>query len=347
MGSTADNGASSIEKRHLHRRAFATGLIGGGLLAGGLLSPTRARADLPHQGPPLVLNPDPDALRLLSNLMTRMATPTAVNGTDAYRFVLDTGAERTAIADDVARALALPPGPPVMVHGVTAAEQVDTVRIDHLAFGGGQFRNIIAPVFPRALLSADGLLGLDVLARFELAFNLADSTARLSLSDPPGVALRQSSGGANRMRRSDGARPDLAGQILMLNVLAEGRPVVAFIDSGAQYSIGNMALLQAVGSAATVRLERPPQVPVYGVTGQMLLAESGMLQELEIDRKRLGPTPMLFADLHAFRKLGLIDRPALLIGADVLYRFRGVSLDFARARVNFRGLRARPTLTTG
>ena len=48
---------------------------------------------------------------------------------------------------------------------------------------------------------------------------------------------------------------------------------------------------------------------------------------------------MLFADLHAFEVLELVGRPALLIGADLLYRFREVTLDFGRSRMAFRGLR--------
>ena len=57
----------------------------------------------------------------------------------------------------------------------------------------------------------------------------------------------------------------------------------------------------------------------------------------------LGTTPLLFADLHAFRVLDLADRPALLMGADLLTRFRQVGLDYGRNRMIFSGLRrARP-----
>ena len=60
---------------------------------------------------------------------------------------------------------------------------------------------------------------------------------------------------------------------------------------------------------------------------------------------RLGATPMLFADLHCFQTLGLSDRPALLIGADLLGRFREVTLDFPADTVTFSGLRRQPTRT--
>ena len=50
---------------------------------------------------------------------------------------------------------------------------------------------------------------------------------------------------------------------------------------------------------------------------------------------------MLFADLHCFETLGLSGRPALLIGADLLGRFREVTLDFPGNTVVFEGLRRR------
>jgi hypothetical protein len=52
---------------------------------------------------------------------------------------------------------------------------------------------------------------------------------------------------------------------------------------------------------------------------------------------------MLFADLHCFQILGLAEQPALLIGADILGRFREVTLDFPGNRVNFTGLRRQTT----
>ena len=63
------------------------------------------------------------------------------------------------------------------------------------------------------------------------------------------------------------------------------------------------------------------------------------MQGLEIANRDLGPTTLLFADLHAFQALDLIAAPALLIGADILYRFRRVELDYGRRRMTLSGLR--------
>lgn len=42
---------------------------------------------------------------------------------------------------------------------------------------------------------------------------------------------------------------------------------------------------------------------------------------------------MAFADVHPFKKLGLMDRPALLLGMDALRLFERVSVDFPNRRV--------------
>ena len=304
----------------LNRRAMAFGM--GGLLATG---PGLAMAQEPESGEP----------RLLANLLTRMALRVTINGRRGAVFVLDTGAGRTVIAEDLARAWDLPARAPVLVHGLTAAQLAPTVHINRLSFGGRRLNGIEAPVFPRRLLAADGLMGLDVLGRFRLDLNISARRVQLTPSGPDVVAVGSAGYRASRLQRQE--RPARRGRFgaLILRAVVEGHDTDVFVDTGAQYSIGNMALLTAVGGEPA-GLER---VTVYGVTGQTLAAASGQVRDLRLGTQRLGPTPLLFADLHAFEVLELVERPALLIGADLLYRFREVTLDFGRSRMAFRGLR--------
>ena len=347
MGATAEDGATFTTpagdgQATLHRRGFAAGLMGAGVALAGPAW-TQVAAPQTITTPPIISPPDlPDEAQVLANLLTRMATRTQVNDQADFRFVIDTGAGRTAIARDVAEALALPPGPPVRVHAITASEIVPTVRIARLIFGRLRFQDILAPVFPRSVLGADGLLGLDVLARFELGFDLARRTVVLSPSNGGTGAFNTTTVAATRLKRSNDsrARQGRYGQLILFDAHAEGIAIEAFVDSGAQYSIGNRALQRAIGAAPQLG-EIRPVVPVYGVTGQTLNAEPGRVSELEIARQKLGPTPLLFADLHAFHTLELIERPALLIGADILYRFDHVRLDFGRSRMAFSGLKRR------
>ena len=284
---------------------------------------------------------DPEP-RLLTNILTRVAAEVELNGRGRYPLVLDTGAGRTVLADTVARDLALPEGPPVLVHAITSAEVLPTVRLAQLDFAGRTITDLICPVVSRELLAADGLLGLDVLSRYRISLDLA--RRRVSMR-PSGTDVFEGSPAftsPSRLTR-EGVRAEIGrfGQLILPTARAGGVTLSAFIDTGAQYSIGNLALLEALSSGRAQQVGR--DIEVYGVTGQVLTAREREVQGLEIANRDLGATPLLFADLHAFQALDLIAAPALLIGADILYRFRRVELDYGRRRMTFSGLR--PPLT--
>ena len=129
-------------------------LTGGAVLA---TAPTRAQP-----APPL----EQAALDVLPNLVTRMAVPVGVNRHPPVPFVVDTGANRTAISQELADQLRLPSGPEVLVNGVTAAVPTPTVRAESLFVAESHVRDLVLPVIPHSRLGVHGLLGVDVLGRF-------------------------------------------------------------------------------------------------------------------------------------------------------------------------------------
>lgn len=318
------------------RRSLITGL--GAILAGGLGGVPLAAQEAPSEE-------DPQQIRLLINLFTRIGAAVTVNRNGPFTFVIDTGAGRTSIADRLADRLKLEPRPPVMVHGITEARITRSVAISRLQLGGLGFRDLTCPVFPHDQLGADGLIGLDVLGRFRLRFDVARRSASLTVRGASIVIGGDSQTGTRIPRDSLRATTGRFGQLMLTQVLADGQPTIAFIDSGAQYSIGNLALRQAISVQRRDGGRLGRAIPVYGVTGQSLSAELAQVDDLRLGTHRLGATPLLFADLHSFRILDLADRPALLIGADLLGRFREVTLDFPGDSVTFSGLR-RPSART-
>ncbi|MDQ1154843.1 retropepsin-like aspartic protease [Brevundimonas sp. SORGH_AS_0993] len=190
--------------------------------------------------------PAPETLRLFRNLLTRMGVGVRLNGGPERTFIIDTGAERSAVSRELALALGLPPGPDVMVHGVTAAEATPTVHVEAVEVGRRRFPALELPVFPRQALGADGLLGLDLLSRFRLVL---DVQARRALLTRPGEGV--SVGGAGEIgarRQADlvvSGRRGPSGQLILGRLVVDGVETSAFIDSGAQYSIGNLALMRA------------------------------------------------------------------------------------------------------
>lgn len=297
-------------------------------------------------GAPAQAPDEPAAIPLLANLFTRVAASVTINDHGPFTFVIDTGAGRTSIADTLAGRLRLPVMEPVTVHGITAATRTDSVHVNRIFLSGLGFRDLRCPILPADQLGADGLLGLDVLGRYRLGFNVDRRSATLN-----GRGARILMGGADmntgtRLQRN-GVRSVRGrfGQLLLTRTLVDGVETAAFIDSGAQYSIGNEALRQAI-TTRRANVPRPyRQILLYGVTGQSLPADIARVEDIRLGWSRLGQTPLLFADLHCFRTLELADRPALLVGADLLGRFRRVTLDFPGNTIAFEGLRRQTTRT--
>jgi hypothetical protein len=77
-------------------------------------------------------------------------------------------------------------------------------------------------------------------------------------------------------------------------------------------------------------------IPIVSVTGQTIDAVFADLPGLRIGGLSVPNWPVAFADLHTFRLWGLVDRPAILIGVDILSRFETVCLDFRRDEVRLR-----------
>ena len=59
------------------------------------------------------------------------------------------------------------------------------------------------------------------------------------------------------------------------------------------------------------------------------------MPELQLGGVIVHDIPIAFADAPPFALFGLADRPALLLGTDLLRSFRRVSLDFRNRRVRF------------
>ena len=323
----------------LNRRDWLTGFGATGLA--GLTPAVPARA---QNAPPDDLAAlQPEAQALVANLITRMAARVRVNEAGPFTFVIDTGAARTAVSDVLAASLALPPGPTVLVHGLTEAALTPTVRLARLEFGPRRFRDLEAPVFPRDSLGADGLLGLDVLSRYRLTINVVRRTVQIAPSGSDLLGAELTRLVPTRLRREGiGVRRARFGQMVLFDVAADDVPVEAFVDSGSQYSLGNMALYRSIAVRRPDWRERHWRAPLYGVTGDSLEGDLAVVEQLRIAHRQLGPTPVLFADLHAFEALDLIARPALLIGADLIGRFASLSIDFARSRMEFGPVLRRP-----
>jgi clan AA aspartic protease (TIGR02281 family) len=107
--------------------------------------------------------------------------PVLLNRTKAFRFIVDTGAQRIIISSNVAATLDLDVSHPIRSEAIVTAERqtppVPVVRLDSVQIGGIRRSDIEASVFdlPSAL-RADGLLGLNFLREFRVTFEFDRSS---------------------------------------------------------------------------------------------------------------------------------------------------------------------------
>jgi predicted aspartyl protease len=264
-----------------------------------------------------------ETLGYLPDFTARMTVPVAIEGQGPYRFVVDTGAERTVISRELARELDLRQGRTAVVHSMTEVSRIDTVVIPGLTIGERTVNDIHAPALSRNHLGAAGMLGVDSLQRQRVVFDFGRQEMTISPS-----RSREPRMGPGEIVVT-GRR--LYGRLVLVDAAVEGQRVWVIIDTGSQVSVANSALRAALQRRGRLGQTRP--VELMSITGGRLNADYGVARRIRIGGIDIRDLPVAFADVHPFRQLGLTNRPALLLGMDALQLFERVSVDFANRRV--------------
>ena len=293
-------------------------------LTGVALAPTLARA----QG---ILPPPPESVETIGageDRYDRLTIPVTIGGQGPFDFVVDTGADRTVLSQDVADQLGLPRGADVLVQGITGSEMTPTVQAPEITLGKVVLKGLDLPVLPRARLGVDGLLGVDALQKRRLVMDFRER--RLEIIPASGAFKPGTTG-----RDAYVSARDRFGRLVVIDANANGAPVSAFIDSGAGMSIANRALAESIRARGGWRGEGQT-VPLYGVTSHQATGELRVLDSIRLGGLRFTDIPVLISDLDLFAAWGMADRPTILLGVNVLRLFSRVEMDYGRKRVMFR-----------
>jgi len=288
-------------------------------------SPASAEAlgEQPESGPMY-------ATRTTLDRIGRIVASVEINGRGPFRFVLDTGANRSAISAATADVLQLVPaeGDVVSVHGVTGNAILPVVGVDRLQAGELLFENQRLPVLPSAVFAGtDGILGVDCLqdARIEVDFGRDR------------VTIRRSSG--RRAQRGYLVVPAWLqnGGLLLVEGQVGRVPVKAILDTGAERSLGNEALRAALGRKA-LRPHEAVTTTVIGATPQLAQALSFQAPAIDIGGARLNNLTVSFGDLHVFSVWSMLEEPALLIGMDLLGTLEKFVVDYSRREFHLKAV---------
>jgi predicted aspartyl protease len=254
----------------------------------------------------------------------RLTLQVMVNGQGPYPFLVDTGSDRTVISRELAAKLGVAPGPQVMMHESAGSDLVSTVRIDRLTVGGRTIDNIDSPALDAGDLGAAGMLGVDSIKDLHLVMDfrgmvLSSQPSRAEPLDEHTIVVT----GRSRF-----------GQLILTNARIHGVPVLVVLDSGAQVSVGNAALLRLL-TGRQLHQKADKTTTLVSVTGRRAVVELDMVEEAQVGGVIIHNMPLAFAELPIFARFGLTRRPALLLGMDVLSLCRKVTVDLRRREATF------------
>jgi hypothetical protein len=252
-----------------------------------------------------------------------LTVPVMLAGRGPFHFVVDSGAERTVLADDLAASLNLAKAGRASVVGIVREIPADTVALPRLDAGGVTARDLRLPVLPRTWLQADGYLGLDVIDDHRVSFDFRRNT--LELNDPvlslfagytrPDESLLSASGKSGKLRTAD--------------CIVDGVAATAFLDTGAEVSVGNSQLYKMLAEQGAQFRPTDPMT-LTGITGGSLPARALSIAKARLGGFDVSTDGLPIADLPIFARWGLNDTPALFVGMDFLRRFSRVSIDYGR-----------------
>ena len=249
-----------------------------------------------------------------------------INGQGPFRFIIDTGANRSVLSQALATRLGLAPSGEGMVHSIAGVEPATMVNVHSLSFGGLHLSSGDTPVLDGPMLDGEhGLLGVDGLAGRLLHVDfinhcvaIYESATQMSIPGWLSVPARMQFG-------------------TMLTVRGEiqGVEVNVLIDTGSDISLANRRFRDALrGVAARAIQYHNGHAFTFG--HPIVLAETVWTPTLRLDRTVVESVTAYIGDFHIFDVWRLQNEPTLLIGMDVLARSQEMAIDYEHGVVYFR-----------
>jgi predicted aspartyl protease len=306
----------------LHAHWLAAALIVGGTTA--MAEPNRLDVEVVPSGP-IDSTTVTDEVAIGRDIGDRMTVAVSVGGKGPYRFLVDTGSERTVISRQLAHRLQLDSGKDAILHSVVGVNDVSTVFIPHLQVSNNIISVVDAPSLEAANIGADGMLGIDSLRSQRVMFDFKAQTMSITPSNRPLERLE----GETIVVRARSRH----GRLIFSEASVDGQKVTVIVDTGSQVTIGNTALQRSLAKRRLLTL--PSSVTIESVTGDKLQAQVAMLKQLEIGNVRVEDLAVAFADAHIFKQLDLRKKPALLLGMNAMRAFDRISIDFESKKVRF------------
>lgn len=267
----------------------------------------------------------------------RIVAPVKINGKGPFRFIVDTGASDSTVSPELAQTLGLQATEDaILLDGITGTSRVPSVHIDVLQAGDLTFKSLRLPVVWAPVMGgADGILGIAGLKSERIIVDFRRNRVTIARARdviPPAGFVRIP---AHRLENG----------LIMINADVGWVRARAIIDTGAEHSLGNLALRDAL-RAVRSRSGNRKLTNVYGSTEEVVPGELLKSEVIGLGRVKIADVTLVYGDFHIFDVWNMRDRPALIIGMDVLGAVQALAIDFRSQELflesSFFGVQAQP-----
>ncbi len=252
----------------------------------------------------------------------RIVVPVKLNGHGPFRLMLDTGATHSVITNATAQQLDVDMTTATIapVQGVMGRVTAPTARISELRAGSLKLHDLTMPIIDGSVVTElDGILGAEGLGNKVVTADFIND--RIKIVD---------SSGLRPVNRYAIIKFELVShRLIVVDALVGRHPVRAVIDTGGSGTIGNLALLKELTNQSTHQ-ELNLDTDIIDITNTSKDGHMLQVPRIRLDNATITDATIIAGDFEIFRIWHLDQRPALLIGMDVLGQLGELSIDYKR-----------------
>jgi len=240
----------------------------------------------------------------------------AVNGRTARPFIIDSGANASAVYEDYTTEFGLEPtGKTTSVSGLVATALRPLSGSAALQIGSQTFQRdrIIILETPPNSNDVVGLLGVDVLSDYTVLFN--KETAKATFIPSTDID-RKAFAGWHRiaLRNHVGDFPDKG--LYFATIQLKGWPAPVLIDTGSSINFVNWEL--ATKDEAVAKLQRylRKSIQLQGAIDDVPLRRSAIFYDVQLGTKQWPEVDVVILEFDTLNEIAPVDRPMMLAGVN-------------------------------
>lgn len=259
----------------------------------------------------------------LRDRIGRVWAPVYINGKGPFRLVLDTGATGSAVLQSVATHIGVPPeSGRIRLVGATGTSVVPMIRVDSLEVGDLLLDKRKLAIVEDVFGGAQGVLGADGFTDKRIFIDFRNDQ----------ISIRRSNGAKHSAGFTRVPVKIRRGHLLTFEVSLAGVRTRAILDTGAQATVGNTSLREAL----VRKSRRGVTSEITGVTLDVQQGESFTAPPVTISDITIRGMRVTFGDIYIFDAWHMTDTPALLIGMDIIGMLDTLVIDYKRRELHLR-----------